>query len=41
MVYSSQLAGNNASINTNLKDGAYIVKVQDNKTNKTQKLVIR
>ena len=40
-VYSSKLAGNSAVFDSSLKEGAYIVKVQDAKTNKTEKIVIR
>lgn len=41
VVYSSNLAGSSTSINTNLKDGAYIVKVQDTKTSKSEKIIIK
>lgn len=41
VVYSKNLNTNSAAIETNLNNGAYIVKVSDSKSNKTEKIIIR
>lgn len=41
IVYSKNLNTNSAAIETNLNNGAYIVKVSDSKSNKTEKIIIR
>ena len=41
VVYSTNLNTNSAAIETNLNNGAYIVKVSDSKSNKTEKIIIR
>ena len=40
-VYSSKLAGDSTTVNANLKDGAYIVKVLDSKSSKSEKIIIK
>lgn len=41
VVYSKNLNTNSAALETNLNNGAYIVKVSDSKSNKTEKIIIR
>lgn len=41
VVYSTNLNTNSAALETNLNNGAYIVKVSDSKSNKTEKIIIR
>lgn len=41
VVYSKNLNTNSAALETNLNNGAYIVKVSDSKSSKTEKIIIR
>ncbi len=41
IVYSKNLNTNSVALETNLNNGAYIVKVSDNKSSKTEKIIIR